>query len=176
MEINLQPILVGANITLRPLSVDDFEALYDAASDPAIWEMHPDKLRYQREIFKKRFFDGAISSESAFAIVCNKSKKIIGSSRYYDQESESKEIAIGYSFIERVFWGSGTNKELKELMLNYIFKFVSNVWFHIGEDNFRSRKAVEKLGAVFSHSDEKYLEGSPYIQVYYKLSASEQIA
>ncbi|GAA3922004.1 GNAT family N-acetyltransferase [Litoribacillus peritrichatus] len=175
MKINLQPTLVGENVTLRPLSVDDFEGLYDAASDPAIWETHPDKLRYQRDIFKERFFDGAISSGSALAIVCNKSKKIIGSSRYYDEEPKNKEIAVGYTFIERAFWGNGINKELKELMLNYIFKFVDHVWFHVGEDNLRSRKAVESIGAVFSHSEEQYIEGSPFIQLFYKLSESAKL-
>lgn len=33
-------------------------------------------------------------------------------------------------------------------MLDYIFNFVSTVYFHIGENNIRSQKAIGKLGAL----------------------------
>ena len=32
-------------------------------------------------------------------------------------------------------------------MLDYIFQFVDKVNFHVGKDNIRSQKAIEKLGA-----------------------------
>ena len=35
--IDLQPVLQGPTLALRPLLSDDFEALYSAASDPLIW-------------------------------------------------------------------------------------------------------------------------------------------
>ena len=33
-------------------------------------------------------------------------------------------------------------------MLDYAFRHIDKVYFDIGEENFRSRKATEKLGAV----------------------------
>ena len=48
------------------------------------------------------------------------SGRVIGSSRYYEWNPEISEISIGYTFIERDHWGTGTNTELKELMLNHI--------------------------------------------------------
>ena len=40
-------------------------------------------------------------------------------------------------------------------MIDYAFKFLEKIYFDIGENNFRSRKAVEKLGATFFSSDDK---------------------
>lgn len=71
-KIDLQVTLTGGNVILRPLEVDDFEALYKAASDPQIWAMHPDSSRYKRDVFEQRFFKSAIASGGALAIVENK--------------------------------------------------------------------------------------------------------
>ena len=32
-------------------------------------------------------------------------------------------------------------------MLDHIFQFVNKVYFHVGKNNIRSQKAMEKLGA-----------------------------
>jgi RimJ/RimL family protein N-acetyltransferase len=42
-----------------------------------------------------------------------------------------------------------TNRELKQLMLDYAFRHVEAVQFHIGPENWRSRRAVEKIGGAF---------------------------
>lgn len=167
---DLKPTLRGKSIILRPLEPDDFEALYKAASDPLIWEQHPDSLRYKRDVFEKNFFSGAISN-GALAVQLNSDNSIIGCSRYYDWQPEKQEIAIGYTFLERAFWGSNINREMKSLMLAHAFKQAEVVWFHIGKDNLRSRKAVEKLGATLSHEEEISLHGISFVQVYYKLCA-----
>ena len=172
LPIDLQPTLIGGVIRLRPLEAADFEALYQVASDPQIWALHPDSERYKRDIFKARYFDGALASHGALAILEKASGRIIGSSRYYEWNPDANAIAIGYTFIERNHWGTGTNRELKQLMLAHIFQWVGTVWFHVGKINLRSRRAVEKLGATLSYEQERELEGKPYTQLYYKLEAS----
>lgn len=176
MEIDLQPTLVGNKVILRPLLREDFSALYKAASDPVIWEMHPDWSRYKQDAFQERFFEGAITSGGALAIINHDSGQIIGSSRYYKWLPEKREISIGYTFLEKTVWGTGINKEVKALMLNHIFSAANTVWFGVGEINLRSRKAVEKLGATVSRKEERELDGRPYVQLYYKLEASEYCA
>jgi N-acetyltransferase len=171
-DVDLQPVLNGDTLKLRPLMEGDFEALYLVASDPRIWELHPDSQRYKRRIFKERFFESALASHGALAVEEADSGRIIGSSRYYEWIPENSEISIGYTFIERNHWGTGTNTELKTLMLNHIFQWATAVWFHVGEVNMRSRRAVEKLGATLSHEKERELDGKPFTQLYYKLEAS----
>ncbi|GAB5452901.1 MAG: GNAT family protein [Halioglobus sp.] len=172
-EIDLQPLLIGNMTKLRPLKADDFEGLYLAASDPMIWELHPDSERYKREVFKQRYFESALNCGGALAIAEKATDRIIGSSRYYEWNPVSKEISIGYTFIERRHWGVGTNQEFKDLMLNHIYQWATVVWFHVGKINMRSRRAVEKLGATLSHEKERELEGKPFTQLYYKLEASQ---
>lgn len=144
MDFNFQPVLEGPTIMLRPLNADDFEGLYLAASDPLVWELHPEPTRYQRDVFAKSFFAGALSSGSAFVVIDKASGQIIGSSRYYDWYAEKAEVAVGFTFLARSHWGGTTNREMKRLMLTHAFQWAKLVWFHIGTDNWRSRRAAEK--------------------------------
>ena len=148
MDFDLQPILKGELIELRPLRPQDFDGLFSAASDPKIWEQHPESDRYQRDVFQ-RFFDGALESKGAFAIIERKSGRIIGSSRYCNLDLTKREVEVGWTFLEREFWGGTYNRELKQLMLDHAFRFVDRVVFVVGEQNFRSQKALAKLGASF---------------------------
>jgi N-acetyltransferase len=50
MSFDLQPILRGEFLELRPLQPADFHGLYAVASDPLIWEQHPNKDRYKEEV------------------------------------------------------------------------------------------------------------------------------
>ena len=145
--INIQPQLESENILLSPLNESDFDALYLAASDPKIWEQHPNKERWQKEVFKT-FFVGAIQSKGAFKIIDKSSDSVIGSTRFYDFSEQESSIQIGYTFYKTEYWGRGTNNLVKTLMLDYIFNYVSKVYFHIGANNIRSQKAIVKLGAL----------------------------
>lgn len=154
MEFDLQPSLQGTLIEIRPLLLNDFAALFDAASDPLIWEQHPENDRYKREVFQK-FFDGAIASQGAFAVIERKSGRIIGTSRYCNLNPVEQEVEIGWTFLERAFWGGAYNGELKSLMLDHAFRFVDRVVFVVGENNVRSQKALQKIGAKFLKKAER---------------------
>lgn len=145
MKFELQPTLIGELVELRPLTRGDLDPLFAAASDPLIWEQHPESDRYTREVFQ-RYFDGAIASGGAFAVIDRKSGRIIGSTRYHDYHPEESQIEIGFTFLTREFWGGPYNGEMKRLLLDHAFQFVKLVVFVVGEDNWRSRKAVEKIG------------------------------
>lgn len=146
MNFNLQPTLGNELIKIIPLKEADFEVLYQAASDPLIWEQHPEQNRYQRNIFKE-FFKSAIESKGAFLVKDNKNGNVIGSTRFYNYDKKNKSIAIGYTFLIRKYWGGAYNQAMKSLMLDHAFNFVGTVFFHIGANNIRSQKAIEKLGA-----------------------------
>jgi len=163
LSFNQKPSLTGETLSLRALKLEDFDTLYTVVSDPLIWEQTPYKDRYQLDNYQQ-WFDAAIK-ENALILIDKRTNTAIGSSRYYEIDEPSSEVAIGYTFIARDYWGGATNKELKTLMLNYAFQSFETVWLHIAEDNTRSRKAAEKIGAVLSHQGEK--NGLPYC--WYKL-------
>lgn len=145
-DFELQPVLENDIIRIDPLKEDDFEKLYAVASDPMIWEQHPNKDRYLREVFET-FFKGAIESKGAFVVIDKRTGSPIGSTRYYGYDKDYSSVSIGYTFLARDHWGTTYNRALKTLMLDHAFKFVSKVYFHIGAVNIRSQKAILKLGA-----------------------------
>lgn len=146
MNFSIQPILENDYVKLIPLQENDFEQLFSVASDPLVWEQHPNKDRYKRNVFE-RFFEGAIESGGAFKIIEKNTGEIAGSTRFYNYNAADNSIFIGYTFYARKFWGTKMNPQVKKLMLDYIFQFVDKVNFHVGKDNLRSQKAMEKLGA-----------------------------
>ncbi len=148
LSINWQPLsLENAIVKLLPLVTSDFAHVFEVASDPLIWEQHPTKDRYKEEVFQL-FFDGALASNTAFIIIDKTLNKIIGSTRYYDYQPEKSSIAIGYTFLNRAYWGGIYNKSAKYLLLEYAFQYINTVYFHIGATNMRSQKAIRKIGAI----------------------------
>lgn len=149
MEIsnfNFQPDFLENEISkLIPLEEKHFDALFEAASDPLIWEQNPAKDRYTREGFKT-FFD-IIITKNPFLILDKQTNEIMGTSSFYDYNPERSSVGIGYTFITRKYWGGPYNKSNKKLMMEYAFQHVNSVLFHVGAENFRSQKAVLKLGA-----------------------------
>jgi len=133
-------------VKLIPLTENDFEVLFEVASDPLLWEQHPKKDRYKREVFI-RFFEHAVEHRAAFLIQDKATEKIIGSSGYYDYKPEDSSIIIGYTFLARSHWGGNYNKACKNLLLNYAFQNVNKVYFHVGAENTRSQIALERIGA-----------------------------
>ena len=149
---DLQPRLVGELIEVRPLAADDWEPLFAVASDPLIWEQHPASDRYREDVFRE-FFREALETGSAFVVIDRKTGEMIGSSRYhlFDQQGFDRQesvVEIGWTFLARAYWGGNYNGELKRLMLDHAFRFVERVVFVIGVTNFRSQKALEKIGGV----------------------------
>jgi RimJ/RimL family protein N-acetyltransferase len=175
VNFDLQPTLTGNLIEVRPLKPEDFDALFEAAGDPLIWEQHPESDRYKREIFQ-RYFDGAIESKGAFAVIERASGRIIGSSRYHNLNPAEREVEIGFTFLKREFWGGLYNRELKSLMLDHAFHFVDRVVFVVGENNLRSQKALEKIGARFLKRTERPdREGAMRPQVVFAITRSPSV-
>ena len=146
--MNLQPTDLKNNLVwLEPLKQAHFEELYLVASDPLIWEQHPNPDRYKLDAFTN-YFKGAMESGGAFIIRDTLSGKALGSSRYCAYDAANKEIQIGYTFFARSCWGKSINKEVKTLMLNHAFNYVDKVAFYVGANNIRSQRAMERIGGI----------------------------
>jgi len=166
--MELQPVLEGPRLRLRPLKAADFDELYAAASDPLIWEQHPARNRHELKVFEE-FFDRALRSRGALAIIDKATGGIVGTSRYYDLEGKDS-VCIGFTFLTRAYWGGSYNRELKFTMLDHAFGAVRRALFHVGPDNLRSRRALEKIGAkLVGRLERTKPDGSPDPTVVYEL-------
>lgn len=139
-------VLENAKVKLIPIKEDDFEELYQVAQDPLIWAQHPNPDRYKLPVFQI-FFQGALESQGAFLIIDKETEQIIGSTRYYNPDEQAKSIFIGYTFFKKECWGKGYNVSTKKLMLDFVFQFYETVYFHIGSENFKSQKSINKIHA-----------------------------
>lgn len=173
MTFDIQPILENDKVILYPLQEEDFEALYTVASDPLIWEQHPNKDRWKRDVFRT-YFEGALQSKGAFKIIDKSSNTIAGSTRIYDYNEQDNSILIGYTFYARQYWGKGINLSVKALMLDYLFRFVSHVDFHIGAVNTRSQVAIGRLGAKkVGEQEVAYFGEAPKLNYVYRIKKEE---
>jgi len=140
-----QPVLVGATVMLAPLKAEDWLELYAVASDPLIWEAHPAHDRWQEPVFA-RFFYEALASGGGLVIRDRAGGEMIGSSRYDRTRTKPDEVEIGWTFLARAYWGGETNREIKRLMIAHALRWFRTTVFYVGEDNIRSRRAMEKIG------------------------------
>lgn len=160
LQFPIDVMLQNDRVILYPLREEDFERLYLVASDPEVWQQHPNKDRWKKEVFRT-FFDGALQSGGAFNVTDRITGETIGSTRFYNYDEAQGSIFIGYTFYGTKSWGTGINHAIKKLMLDYIFEFVSTVYFHIGAQNIRSQKAIMRLGAQKIAEEEVAYFGEP---------------
>lgn len=169
--LDRQPVLEGALLRLRPLRPEDWEALYAVARDPLIWEQHPAHDRWQEPVFRA-FFDDALAQGGALAVIDRASGAVIGSSRYQGlEEAGGGSVEIGWTFLARSHWGGTWNREMKRLMLAHALASVAECRFAVGETNWRSRRALEKIGARLSERvEERAMAGGIVRHVHYVIT------
>ena len=168
--MNRQPVLEGERLLLRPLSPDDWEALFAVASDPAVWALHPAHDRWQEPVFRA-FFDDALANKGALVVIDKASGAIVGSSRFqgYDP-ADGGSVEIGWTYLARRLWGTGANREMKRLMLAHALQSVERVQFRVGETNVVSRGAMKNIGGQLTDRTEvKEMAGESVVHVIYEI-------
>ena len=145
--MDFQPTLTGELALLRPTVPADWQEMFAVASDPLIWEQHPFHNRWQEPVFRA-YFEDALASGGGLTILDKASGTIIGASRYAFHDPVRDEVEIGWTFLARVYWGGVWNREIKRLMLDHVHQYVGGAVFVVGENNLRSRRAMEKIGGV----------------------------
>ena len=165
-----QPILETKRLVLRPLTETDREPLHAIASDPAVWEQHPIHDRWRREVFDA-FFDTCLASRGALAVLDLRDERVLGMTRFdrFDPD-EGGVVEIGWTFLAPRCWGKGYNPEMKRAMLAHAFASVALVEFRVGDTNYRSRNALEAIGAqrTTRYELEKY-QGKRVIHLVYEI-------
>ena len=159
-DFDPQPSLENDLLVLCPLARADIDELAMAASDPAIWAWHPAQNRYQRDIFYG-YFTVLLNIGGALLVRDRATEDVIGCSAFYTDPSAPSRLSIGFTFLTCSHWGGSTNKALKSLMLDHLYKHNSEAWFHIGIHNMRSQAATMKLGALLAHEADLDLGGGP---------------
>ena len=146
--MNIKIKLENKNFIIKQLKNIDFNLLYNIGKNKKIWEQHPEHDRWKKEKFTNFFNNGIKNEFGIYGIFDKSNNNIIGSTRFYLYNKKENCVKLGFTFLTPDHWGANTNLQIKTLMLGYAFNYVENVYFDIGKNNIRSRKAIEKIGAT----------------------------
>lgn len=153
---NPKPVcLQGADISLKPLSLDDVEGFYLAGNYPVLWQwVLPNQclsMATTRAWVEHSLEQQRMGNHLPFVIIDNISGQIIGSTRYCSIRREDRNIEIGFTFITPKFQRSYVNTQAKYLLLKHAFEHLGaiRVELRTHEKNLQSRDAIARAGAKF---------------------------
>ena len=147
------PTLENDRVKLSLLDLSNYERLIDVASESKLVQYSPSKIDTPEDLkaYVQTAVDGYYHKTIIPFIIYDKQKEAYaGSTRFGLINWHNKVLHIGWTWIGKEFQGTGLNKNMKFLMLQYAFEEFNfdKVEFRIDERNVRSRKAVEKIGAT----------------------------
>jgi N-acetyltransferase len=172
--------LEGASIVLEPLDESHRKELEAAASDARIWEMTLINLAeksafvrwWGRALAERELLEGA-----PFAIRHRITGELIGSTRYGTQLVEHRCVEIGGTWLHPDSWRTGTNSEIKLLMLARAFDDLglARAEFKVAVANARSRASLRAAGVQEEGILRRrhLVRGQPHDSVYYSVVAAE---
>ncbi|MEC0300946.1 GNAT family N-acetyltransferase [Peribacillus frigoritolerans] len=140
-------------VHLIPMGLEHVEGIYEVTQDKRIWEhMSVDLtekscvLHYVQDALLKREH----GTDIAYVIINKKTDKIIGATWFLDISKQHKRLEIGSTWINPIYWRTNINTNCKYLLLKYCFEELgfNRVQIKTGHENFRSQKAIERIGGV----------------------------
>ncbi len=147
-------ILTGKTVKLIPLQEAHFEELKELAKEKKIWEFVPRDMSTDEKVVKALaggIAEREMGTQFPFVIYHQADKKLIGSTRLMNAEPDHKKLEIGWTWLHPDYWATAVNLECKLLLLTFCFEDLKafRVQLRTDENNIRSRKAIEKIGAKF---------------------------
>lgn len=145
------PSLRGRHVTLRPLAIDDRDAVVAAAADGDLTELFftnvsaladPDK--FMAAAFRERDYGRAMPF-----VVETPDGRVVGLTRLMRMHEQHRRVEIGGTFYARSVQRTGVNTEAKKLLLTHAFDVLGCNVVQIRTDwfNRNSQRAIERLGA-----------------------------
>jgi RimJ/RimL family protein N-acetyltransferase len=154
MQKDLNISLESERALLRPLDLDDEQALQSVANDDSLWIYGLQDLSKPSELRKymiSAITDRQNSTTAVWVIIDKMTNKVAGCTRIADISWKDERGQIGWTWIGRDFQGSGLNKEMKYLILTYGFEVLglNRIEFKADERNNQSRRALLGIGATY---------------------------
>lgn len=144
--------LIGEKVKIVPMEKKHVQGLYEIAVEQDVWNHLPKNVQTINDMqsFVEKALEGKESKKEFPFVVLSHNEQIIGSTRFLDISNTNKSLEIGWTWYSPSVWGTNTNTECKYLLLKHCFETMNliRIQFKTDEQNIRSQKAIEKLGAV----------------------------
>ena len=163
----ITPYLENDFVKLILLDLSNYEHLIPIAKQDRLIQFSPSDISTPDKLkeYAQTAVDGYYHKTIIPFIIYDKIKKqYAGSTRFGNINWTNKVLHIGWTWIGKEFQGTGLNKQMKFLMLQYAFEYMKfeKVEFRIDERNTQCRKAIVKIGALLEgilKSDTIMLDG-----------------
>ena len=149
----IEPVtLVGHNVILKPLDESHQLELSEAVQDGELWKLWytfiPTLEKMQAEINRRL----ALQQQGLmlpFSVFDRHSGKVLGMTSFMNIEVAHRRLEIGSTWYRQSVQRSVVNTESKKLLLSHAFDNLNciAVEFRTSSFNFKSRAAIERLGA-----------------------------
>lgn len=173
--------LTGRTIRLEPLTTAHTPALAEIAADAAIFRWFNIRLSLPADM--DTWVDDALAAQAAgtalpFATVLLNGNRVVGSTRFMNISVHDGRYEIGSTWLAESIQRTAANTEAKYLMLRHAFETLGarrvELKTHVHND--KSRKAIERLGAVFEGTHRNHMlmpDGTMRDTVWYSIIDSE---
>lgn len=145
--------LENERVLLLPFNHNRYHELKEIIFEDDIWEYMGMQMKTENDFnnyVATTLRDKKNGISYPFLIIDKKTNQIAGSTRYGYINSRSEKCEIGWTWYGKKFQGTGLNKACKFELLKFGFENIGfrRIQFSVDEENKRSQKAVEKLGAT----------------------------
>lgn len=141
-------------IRLVPMTSDHIKQMRSLSSDSDVWRWYTEDLTDPDDLERwmtNCLIDSISGAKMTYTVMQKDTGKVIGSSSYGHIDWTERCIEVGWTWLGKDYIGSGINKHMKFLMLQHAFDTmeIERLELRTDEDNIRSRKAMEKIGAKY---------------------------
>jgi RimJ/RimL family protein N-acetyltransferase len=151
--IHVAPVtLEGHGMRLEPLSADHVEGLQAAVADGRLWELWYTVVPDPGGV--AAYIASALAGQDEghmlpWAVRELATGAVIGSTRYHDIVATIDRVEIGYTFYAAAWQRTHVNTACKLLLFTHAFEALGCAVVGLRTDNFnfRSQRAIERLGA-----------------------------
>ncbi|MFD2902607.1 GNAT family N-acetyltransferase [Sphingobacterium anhuiense] len=145
-------ILENESILMRPLTIDDMDKIESISYSTALGEFG---ARVKNRSDLTDYFNFCLHAKQErelypLIIIRKEEGAPIGLTMFGNISFQHKRLEIGWTWIGEEYQGTGINAICKRLLLDYSFDILDlrRVEFKIDINNFKSQRAIEKIGAV----------------------------
>jgi RimJ/RimL family protein N-acetyltransferase len=145
-------ILENDTVLLIPFESFRNQELKEIIFDNEIWEFMGMYVKNEKDFdcyIENTIRDKNNGISYPFLIIDKQTNRIAGSTRYGYLNQASQKCEIGWTWYGKELQGTGLNKACKYELLNFGFESIGfrRIQFSADEENLKSQRAIEKLGA-----------------------------
>ena len=182
IKLAKHPIIETERLVLRPVTLDDAEAMFEYASDKETTR-YTFPTNQSLEETKNNIAQFYLANPlGRWGIELKSSGEFIGTIDLHKMDTVLKKAAIGY-IIQKKYWNQGLTTEANRAVIELAFEKIGMNKldaFH-DKDNPASGKVMEKSGMRFSHEEpyarmDQHEEGRIVTRVHYILTKEDYFA